>query len=63
MIDCLILPNRLLTIKEAAGILHVHEKTIRRRIAANLLNVVRTGRIVRIHPNEIKRLLSHGVSM
>jgi excisionase family DNA binding protein len=58
-----LVPNRLLTIKEIAKILHVNERTIRRRIDAGYLATIRTGRIVRIHPNEVKRILSEGLSI
>lgn len=40
--------SRLLTVSEAAGLLAVSEKTIRRWIAAGRLPTVRFGRLVRI---------------
>ena len=46
-------PARLLTVAEAAELDNVSQKTIRRAIAAGLLEVVRTGpagRLVRIEP-------------
>ena len=58
-----IVPNRYLTIQEVAEALHVHERTVRRRIEVGDLAVVRTGRIIRIHPNELKRFISEGVSI
>lgn len=41
-------PERLLTVSEAAGLLAVSEKTIRRWIAAGRLPAVRLGRLVRV---------------
>lgn len=43
-------PERLLTVSEYARIRDCSEKTVRRRIAEGKLPVVRTGRLVRIHP-------------
>ncbi len=43
-------PERLLTVSEYARIRECSEKTVRRRIAEGKLPVVRTGRLVRIHP-------------
>ncbi|MES2461321.1 MAG: helix-turn-helix domain-containing protein [Armatimonadota bacterium] len=57
------IPDRLLTIKEVAAILHVHEKTVRRRIKANELKAITNGRIVRIHPSEVKCLILSGMSV
>lgn len=59
----LMLPNRLMTIQEVADALHVNVKTVRRRIDAGLLQIVRLGRVIRIHPSEVKRLLSEGLSL
>jgi excisionase family DNA binding protein len=47
----------MMTIKEVAELLNVHAKTVRRRIDSGALQVVRSGRIIRIHPNEMKKLL------
>lgn len=58
-----IIPNRLLSIRDASDLLDVHVKTIRRRIKAGELQVIRTGRIIRIHPNELKKLIACGVSL
>lgn len=43
-------PERLLTIGEYAQIRGCSEKTVRRRIEDGKLPVIRTGRLVRIHP-------------
>lgn len=63
MIEQPVVPNRLMTIKAMAELFGVHPKTIRRRIDAGLLPVIRTGRIIRIHPDEVKRLMSGGLSI
>lgn len=57
------IPSRMMTIKEVAELLNVHVKTVRRRINAGTLQVVRSGRIIRIHPHEMKRLLVDGMSI
>lgn len=43
-------PERLLTVSEYAQVRGCSEKTVRRRIADGKLPVIRTGRLVRIHP-------------
>jgi len=58
-----LIPPRLLTIQEVAELLHVHGKTVRRRINDGDLQVVRSGRIIRIHPNELKRFMASGLSL
>jgi len=58
-----IVPNRLLTVQEVARVLHVNVKTIRRGISGGLLPVVRLGRVLRIHPNEVKRIIATGLSI
>jgi excisionase family DNA binding protein len=52
----------MLTIQEVAELLHVHGRTVRRRIDDGVLQVVRSGRIIRIHPNELKRFIASGLS-
>ena len=42
--------ERLLTVSEYAEVRGCSEKTVRRRIAEGKLPIVRTGRLVRIHP-------------
>jgi excisionase family DNA binding protein len=53
----------MMTIKEVAELLNVHEKTVRRRINTGALPVVRSGRIIRIHPKELNRFLADGMSI
>jgi excisionase family DNA binding protein len=48
----------LLTLEEAAGVLNVSLKTIRRRIDAGELAVIRDGRIIRIRPEDLARYVS-----
>ncbi len=49
---------RLLTLRDAAGILNTSPKTLRRRIDAGELPVIRDGRIVRVHPRDLERYIS-----
>ena len=63
MSDRPLIPPRLLTIQEVAELLHVHGKSVRRRINDGALQVVRSGRIIRIHPNELKRFMANGLSL
>lgn len=48
----------LLTIGEAAEVLHSSKKTVRRRIKNGDLPVIRDGRIVRIRPEDLRRYIS-----
>jgi excisionase family DNA binding protein len=50
----------LLTIAEAAGILNVSQRTIRRLIASRAIGVVRIGRSVRLRRKEIEMLVARG---
>ena len=43
-------PERLLTVSAYAQVRGCSEKTVRRRIAEGKLPIIRTGRLVRIHP-------------
>ena len=43
-------PERLLTVSEYAELRSCSEKTVRRRISEGKLPIIRTGRLVRIHP-------------
>ena len=49
---------RLLTLQESALILKTSMKTLRRRIDAGQLPVIRDGRIVRVHPRDLERYIS-----
>ena len=49
---------RLLTLQQAAEILNISLKTLRRRIDANELPVIRDRRILRVHPNDIMRYIA-----
>jgi excisionase family DNA binding protein len=44
---------RLLTVEEFASARRCSPKTVRRRIAEKKLPVIRTGRLIRIHPRFI----------
>ncbi len=57
MTDDTALP-RLLTLRDAAGILNTSMKTLRRRIDAGQLPVIRDERIVRVHPRDLERYIS-----
>jgi len=48
----------LLTLQDSADILQVSMKTLRRRIDAGELPVIRDGRILRVHPNDLARYIS-----
>ncbi len=49
---------RLLTLREAAGILNTSLETLRRRVRDGDLPVIRDGRIVRVHPADLQRYIS-----
>ncbi len=49
---------QLLTLQDAARILNTSMKTLRRRIDAGQLPVIRDGRIVRVHPRDLERYIS-----
>jgi excisionase family DNA binding protein len=49
---------RLLTIHTAAAVLGCSLKTLRRRIEAGDLPVIRDGRLVRVHPQDLARVVS-----
>ena len=49
---------RLLTLQDAADILNTSMKTLRRRIDASELPVIRDERIVRVHPADLERYIS-----
>jgi excisionase family DNA binding protein len=54
--------NKLCTVREAAEYLRVHEKTVRRLIKSGSLKAVKFGRNVRIHSDELTRLVASGMS-
>ncbi len=47
----------LMTVKEVATGMNASEKTIRRRIAAGELPVIRDGRMIRIRPKDYRSYL------
>lgn len=49
---------RLLNIDEVAEFLGVSIKTVRRRIEAGELPVIRDGRVIRVHPNDLNRYVA-----
>lgn len=48
---------KLLSIRETADILGCSDKTVKRRIAAGDLPVIRDGRLVRVHPTDLERYI------
>lgn len=59
--DCKLSPSfhsaKLLTVAEAAWLLNLSEKTIRRMIEAGSLAVIRLGRSIRIDPEVIEKIM------
>ena len=51
-------PPRLLTLQDTAGILNTSMKTLRRRIDAGQLPVIRDERIVRVHPRDLENYIA-----
>ena len=51
-------PARLLTVSEVADILNTSVKTVYRRIKSSTLPVIRDGRSVRIHPEDLDRYIA-----
>jgi excisionase family DNA binding protein len=49
---------RLMRLDEVADVLDVSVKTVRRRIEAGELPVIRDGGVVRVHPNDLSRYVS-----
>ena len=47
----------LLTIGEAAKILNCSPKTLQRRVGGGELPVIRDGRLVRVHPDDLDRFI------
>ena len=52
------LPARLLTIPQTADFLQCCSKTVRRLIRAGALPHIRSGRHIRIHPDDLARYLA-----
>lgn len=48
----------LLTLQDVAGLLRIHERTIRRLVAARRMPCVRLGRTLRFDPSDIERWVS-----
>lgn len=53
-------PNRLLNVHEAAKLLGVSVSSLRLWTRARRLSTVRLGRMVRISPAEIERMVAEG---
>jgi excisionase family DNA binding protein len=51
-------PHALLTVAEVALRLNASEKTIRRLIDSKQLPVIRCGRLLRIHPDDLERFIA-----
>ena len=51
-------PKTLLTKKQVAELLGMSAKTIDRRIRTGELPVIRDGRIIRVHPDDLERYLT-----
>jgi excisionase family DNA binding protein len=52
------LSERLMTVKDVATAMNASTKTVRRRIEAGDLPVVRDGRLIRIRPMDFRRYLA-----
>lgn len=50
-------PQKLLTLPDVAEILGCSLKTLRRRIDAGELAVIRDGRLIRVHPDDLNRYI------
>ncbi len=53
----------LMTVKEVATGMNASEKTVRRRIAAGELPVIRDGRLIRIRPKDYRAYLISKMSV
>ncbi len=53
----------LMTVKDVAAEMKASEKTIRRRIAAGKLPVIRDGRMIRIRPKDYRSYLESKLNM
>ena len=48
---------RLLSLAETCAVLGCSMKTLRRRIAAGEIAVIRDGRLIHIHPDDLERYI------
>lgn len=48
----------LLTLEQTAEILSLSLKTVRRRVEAGFLPVIRDGRALRVHPEDLRRYIA-----
>ena len=48
---------RLLSLKESSAVLGCSMKTLRRRVAARELAIIRDGRMIRVHPDDLRRYI------
>jgi excisionase family DNA binding protein len=51
------LPPRLLTLEDARQALGCSLKTLRRRVEDGALAVIRDGRLIRVHPDDLQRYI------
>jgi len=52
--------DRLLDVHEAAGVMGVSHYTVRAWIRCGRLHAIKLGRLVRIEPGELQRLITAG---
>ena len=48
---------RLLSLKDTCAVLGCSMKTLRRRIVAEEIAVIRDGRLIRVHPDDLRRYI------
>jgi excisionase family DNA binding protein len=53
--------NKLMTISEVADSLHVSVACLRRWVLLRRINTIRIGRLVRISPQEVQRIVDQGL--
>ena len=54
------LEERMLSKKEASNYLGISTRTLERLIASGALKVVKIARSVKIHPDDLKRIMRNG---